>query len=483
MRPFEIILVCALLAFLMRLVIFPNHKNIWLSILLLSAFAVLQIVIEGIRWQMFPSYFLILLLLIPAFLEKKFIRKMFLFLACFTFIIAVFLPVFFPVFSFDKPTGKYQIGTITYHFTDSLRNEIFTSKVDDKREIMLQIWYPTNNHTNKNFAPYIENGNTVTDALAEFFGYPTFFFTHLKYVKSNAVPNAAISNDKAKYPVLIYLTGVNGSRHFSNFQIQELVSQGYIVAGIDNPGAVASVCFPDSRNIKGLPIENIKALINQSVENLPTIPALNNIEYEDGIIPFFSEDVSFAINCLEKINENDFQKILSHHIDITKIGVFGVSLGGIVAAEAAANDNRIKACLIMESPISKNVMKSGLQIPTMIMTRDAATMRLERKKSGGWSEKDIQTHQYTMRNIYDRLPSDGYFIQIPKIFHLDFIDTPLWFPFARYIGLTGQMKTKDAHQIINMLSVAFFDKELKRTSSEFLNHVNEKYPDIIYLKK
>jgi Platelet-activating factor acetylhydrolase, isoform II len=287
MRPFEIILVCALLAFLIKLVIFPNHKNIWLPIILLSTFAVLQIFNEGIRWQMFPSYFLVLLLLIPAFLEKRFIRKVFLFLACFTFIIAVLLPVFFPVFSFDKPTGKYQIGTITYHFTDSLRNEIFTSKVDDKREIILQVWYPTNNHTNKNFAPYIENSNTVTETLAELFGYPAFFFANLKYVKSNAVQNVAISDDSEKYPVLIYLTGVNGSRHFSNFQIEELVSQGYIVAGIDNPGAVAAACFPDGRTIKGLPIEKIKALINQSVENLPTIPALNNIEYEDGIIPFF----------------------------------------------------------------------------------------------------------------------------------------------------------------------------------------------------
>lgn len=410
-------------------------------------------------------------------------KKMLLFFTCLIFSIAVFLAVFFPVFTFDKPTGKYQIGTLTYHFTDSSRNEMFTSQLNQKREIILQLWYPTNNHFNKDFAPYIENGKTVTEALANIFGYPKLFFIHLRYVKSNAIFKAAISDDKKKYPVLIYLTGVNGSRHFSTFQIQELVSQGYIVAGMDNPGAVALMCFPDGRTIKGLPIEKIKALIDQSIENGLTIPTLNKMELKDGIIPYFSEDVSFAINCLEKINENDFQKTLSNRIDLTKIGVFGVSLGGIVAAEAVAKDNRIKACLIMESRISKNVMKKGLQIPTMIMTRDAETMRLERKKSGGWTEKDIETHQYTMKNIYDRLPSAGYFIQIPKMFHVDFLDTPLWFPFGKYMGLTGQRKTKEVHQIINRLSVAFFDRELKRTSDEFLNHAHEKYPEIIYLKK
>jgi Platelet-activating factor acetylhydrolase, isoform II len=410
-------------------------------------------------------------------------RIMYLFIACLTLVIAVFLHAFFPVFTFEKPLGKYQIGTKTYHFTDSLRNEIFTENADEKREIMVQIWYPTDQKPNNNFAPYIEDNKTKTTALAELFGYPKICFLHLKYVKSNAISDAEISHIKEKYPVLIYLTGLNGSREFSTFQIQELVSQGYIVAGIDNPGAVATVCFPNGKTIKGLPIEKIKALIDQSVENLPTIPTLNNLELKEGIIPYFSDDVSFVINCLENINAHDLQNILTQHIDLTKIGVFGVSLGGIVAAEASVKDNRIKACLIMESPMSKNVMKKGLQIPTMIMTRDAETMRLERKKSGGWTEKDIEIHQYTMKNIYDRLPADGYFIQIPKMFHLDFIDFPLWFPYARYIGVTGEMKTKQAHQIINDFSVAFFDKALMGVSSAFLKYPDKKYPDILYLSK
>lgn len=483
MQFFEISLVLFLFITLICMVFTPTKRYLKLFLILSFIVAILQIVLEGIRWQMFPSYLLVLFVPLFWFIKKKYCKILSLVIAFSVLFIAAFLPSFFPVFTFNKPTGKYQIGTITYHFTDSLRNEIFTSQPNQKREIMLQIWYPTNNNFNKDFAPYIENGNTVTNALAELFGYPKLFFKHLKSVKSNAIPNVEISDDKTQYPVLIYLTGVNGSRQFSTFQIQELVSQGYIVAGLDNPGAVVSVCFPDGRTIKGLPIEKIKALIDQSIENLPTIPTLNAIEFKDGIIPYFSNDVSFAINCLEKINENDFQKILTKHLDINKIGLFGVSLGGIVAAEVAVNDNRIKACLIMESPMPKNVIKTGLKIPTMIMTRDEQTMRLERKKSGGWSEKDIQTHQYTMKNIYDRLPSDGYFIKIPKIFHLDFTDAPLWFPYGKYIGLTGEIKSGQVHQIINDFSVAFFDKELKNIPSYFLNHVNEKYSEIIYLQK
>ena len=127
---------------------------------------------------------------------------MYVFIACLTLVIAVFLSAFFPVFQFEKPLGTYQIGTKTYHFMDSLRNEIFTENANQKREIMLQIWYPTDQKPNKNFAPYLEDSKTKITAIAEQFGYPKILFSHLKYVKSNAISNAEVSQIKEKYPVI-----------------------------------------------------------------------------------------------------------------------------------------------------------------------------------------------------------------------------------------------------------------------------------------
>ena len=483
MRLFEIILILMLIIFLLRLISTPTNKYLWLFILLVSTVAFLQMLMEGIRWQMVPSYFLILFVLVFPRIQNKFFRIIHSLIACVTLIIAIFLPAFFPVFNFEKPSGKYKIGTKTYYFTDSSRNELFADNLKRKREILIQIWYPTDEKPNNDFTPYLENSTIKINAIADQFGYPKICFSQLKYIKSNAISNVEISHIKEKFPVLIYLTGLNGSRQFSSFQIQELVSQGYIVAGIDNPGAVGVVPYPDGRSITGLPIEKIKALVDQSIEDLPTIPTLNNIKMKDGIIPYFSDDVSFVISCLGQMNSYDLQNILTNHIDLTKIGVFGVSLGGIVAADASVKDKRIRACLIMESPISKNVIDKGIQIPTMIITRNAETMRLERKKSGGWNEKEIEIHQYGMKTIYDRLPSNGYFIKIPKMFHVDFLDIPLWFPFGSYIGLTGKMKTKHAHQIINNFSVAFFDKELMGVSSGFLKYADEIYPEIEYWSK
>jgi hypothetical protein len=46
------------------------------------------------------------------------------------------------VFRFPHPTGRHGIGTLTYHWVDADRPEAFTADPDDRRELMVQLWYP-----------------------------------------------------------------------------------------------------------------------------------------------------------------------------------------------------------------------------------------------------------------------------------------------------------------------------------------------------
>jgi predicted dienelactone hydrolase len=51
-------------------------------------------------------------------------------------------PIMCPVFRFPHPTGHHGIGTVTYHWVDADRPEAFTADPDDRRELMVQLWYP-----------------------------------------------------------------------------------------------------------------------------------------------------------------------------------------------------------------------------------------------------------------------------------------------------------------------------------------------------
>lgn len=483
MRLFEIVLVCLLFT-----VFFLSYKkaniNYFRGLYFITLLAlILHIMTEGARWQLSLTYITVILSATLCFKQNKLLKKLSLGIFILLVAVSTLTSLFFPIFRFEEPTGPHGIGTVTYHLIDTSRREVFTPNPNDKREIMIQVWYPSEKNKKGVFAPYIQNHYGVAAAICELLGFPKFLFAHLKYVKSYAIENVEMDEAKKTYPVLVYHSGLYGSRHFNNFQVQELVSQGYVVVGIDNPGAVAIVGFPGGRRIKSLPKNEMQQLIDQSIADLPVVPKINGVAEKEGIIPYFAQDLSFVIDRIEKINKNDSLKILTNRLDTDRIGVFGVSLGGIVVAEAAAKDKRIKACLIMESAMPKYVMENGLAIPTMIMMRDIETMRLEREKSGGWTEKDIEQHLFTTKDVYKRLQNNGYYIQIPEMFHVDFTDVPLWVPYGRHVGLTGKLKSKKIHQIINTFSINFFNKELEGVSSEFLENPSQRFDNVIYKYK
>jgi predicted dienelactone hydrolase len=201
---------------------------------------------------------------------------------------------------------------------------------------------------------------------------------------------------------------------------------------------------------------------------------------DNSIVPYLAQDVSFTLDQLAAMNLADPNGILTGRLALQRAGVFGVSLGGIVGAEACRLDSRLKAFLVLDAPMPTAVVKTGLRQPSMWITRDAATMRLERQRAGGWPEAEIQAHQTTMRAVYQSLPGEGYFIQVPGMFHSNFMDLPNWFPLASQLGLSGPIDGQRAHRIINAYSLAFFDRHLKGLPVALLNGPAEQFPEVLF---
>lgn len=492
MRPIEILLLIANLLAFFGLTLPRLHALSAMRFLPMAALviAITQFVIEGPRWQMIPAYALAIIFFVIWLLGMILpdgipINRIVCILSAgvgiLVLIIAAALPLLLPVFHFPKPTGPYAIGTLTYHWVDMSRPEFFTPDPNDHRELMVQVWYPAQPDPSARRSFYVQDGDAVATGLAHVTRFPALLFTNFIYVQTNAVEFAPILDNAGKpssYPVLIYLTGLGGFRSASTFQIEELVSYGYIVVGIDQPGAVAMVSFPDGRQIVGWSKEEISPLTMQSIEPQPTAPTLSGKAFPEGILPYFAQDVSFTLDQLALVNTADPNQILTGHLNLDRIGTFGISLGGENAAEACLRDARLKACLIMDVWMPADVVQSSLQQPTMFITRDAATMRLERERSGGWTEKDIALTLDTMRAVYQNLPKDGYYLEIPSIFHINFTDAPYWSPVMSQIGLTGPIDGQRGFDILNAYSLAFFDRYLKGQPSPLLDGPSHQYPEV-----
>jgi Platelet-activating factor acetylhydrolase, isoform II len=488
MRPVESLLLFANLLTFLSLVVLPARLMGWMrhtapATLLI---AISQVLIEGWRWQMVPAYALAGLFVLFWLLNhvsrkqtSRFVLGSAIGLGIFAMSISIVLPIALPVFRFSLPTGSYAIGTLTYHWIDLARSEIFAANSRGPRELMVQIWYPARQNRSSLHAPYMPNATALVP-LARLLHLPDFTFGHMRYVATNAILSAPVADDKPNYPILIFLEGATGFRQMNTFQVEELVSHGYIVAAIDQPYTAESVVFPDGSKIDGLSFAQMRPLIHQSYQPAEEAPTWNGQAFEKGIIPYLAQDVIFTLNQLAALNAADPYAVLAGRLDLTHVGTFGISLGGIVGSESCRLDPRLRACLIMDAPMPVDVVQSGLQQPAMWITRDVETMRLERRWAGGWSEADISEHQTTMRATFENLRSDRYFVQVPGMFHINMTDVPYWSPLLSWLGMIGPINWPRAHNIINAYSLAFFDQYLKGGSVKALDGLATQYPEVLF---
>lgn len=493
MRPLELLLLVAALVTFVLLAIPLRGRARWLRhvALLLPVAASAQVLVEGGRWQIVPAYALAALLFLvwllkttglvgPAAAPGRAHRigvALAVGLGAVVLAVSIALPAILPVFRFPPPGGPYRIGTVTYHWVDAGRHEVFSADPAARRELMAQVWYPATASLSSRRAPYVPDAAALSFAEARQLHLPAFTFDYLSSVPTDAVPSAPVAADRPSYPVLVFLSGVTGFRQSNTFQVEELVSHGYIVVGLDQPYAAASVVFPDGRRTIGWTRDQMQPLIEQSIGPVDPAPLVNGLVLADGIVPYLAQDVSFALDRLTALDQAD--GMLHERLDLGRIGTFGVSLGAMVAAQACHRDPRLQACLMMDAAMPVEVVRAGLRQPCMWITRDAGTMRLERQRSGGWSEADIHETLTTMRAVFSEAsPGDGIYVQVPGIFHTDFTDVPSWTPLAPWLGISGPIGAARGHEIIDAYSLAFFDRHLKARPSTLLDGPAQQYPEV-----
>jgi predicted dienelactone hydrolase len=368
--------------------------------------------------------------------------------------IAVVLPLAVRVLRFPRPSGPYGVGTITHHWVDTERPDVFTADPDDRRELVVQIWYPATCPASASPAPYVPDADVLAP-LAKLLNLPRLALRCLKYISTNAVPSAAVARSESSFPVLVFSPGRGGYRQHNTWQVEELVSRGYVVAAIDHPHSVAGVRFPDGRLV---------TLDSRMLDN----------DFVDTVVPFLAQDAVFALDQLTALNHADPTGFLTGRLDVSRVGIFGLSLGGDVAAEACLRESRFRACLPMDVWMPPDVVRSGLSQPTMWITRDAPTMRRE-----GWSPADIDRTLTTIRAVFDTASSDAYLVQVPGMYHQDFSDASLLSPLTRWLGVTGPIDKHRAHDIVTACSLAFFDRHLRDRPAAF-DGLADRFPEVLF---
>ncbi|MBN1964382.1 MAG: hypothetical protein JW910_07035, partial [Anaerolineae bacterium] len=204
------------------------------------------------------------------------------------------------------PSGPFQVGRTAYQWVDEARAEVHTDDPDDRRALLVEVWYPAEPAINALYAPYYDA--PLADLFTEMYQVPG---TNLHAVRSNAFAGAPVSGAQPVYPVILFDPGFSAAPRQYTILIEELASYGYVVFALSHPYVTTLTVFPDGGLIEPLNYDRLASLwapqdIYQS-------------EFEQVWVP----DGLFALRQIEALNADDPQGLFAGRLDLDRLGVIG----------------------------------------------------------------------------------------------------------------------------------------------------------------
>ena len=417
-------------------------------------FMLFQLIIEGYRWQMLPAYVLVIVLFLvtlprlrkPVPTEKKWsgwaiagsVGGLVLWL------VALALPYALPVPKLPDVMAPYFIGTQTFHLVDDSRDEIYTDDPADKREIMMQIWYPTDPDAKGETAVYLEDLDVMGAVLAERLNLPPFLLDHINLTKLHAFKDVEVLAVEDGFPVLVFSHGLQGMRQQNTAMVEELVSQGFVVATIDHTYGNVMTVFPDGR----IEFYNPDVL---SGEGDP--PQTSNT-----LVGVWADDIGFVLDELAVWNEEDGGDF-NGRLDLSKVGVFGHSTGGGATVEFCGRDERCQAGVGLDAwvvPVSDEIVAAGLEQPFLFLRADK------------WNFNDASDNHTITEKLFADLTQTGYLATVKGAAHFDFTDIPLLSPLTPQLGLSSDMNSTYTVEMMDSMVSAFFRQELQDAGDDLV---------------
>jgi dienelactone hydrolase len=368
------------------------------------------------------------------------------------------------------PTGPFAVGRTTHAWTDDASLDKLAPVPGTKRELLVWIWYPSaagQSAAMDDYLPAPWRAEVERDRGALI---GKFLTRDQSRVHAHSIRNADVSSQQRSYPVVIIRAGASAEVWNYSTLAEDLASHGYVVVGFDAPYRTHVVVFPDGRVMRRTPENNPELCLG--------LGEPEQARCMSKVLTAWTADIAFVLDQLERLNASDASGKFAGRLDMTRVGVFGHSLGGATAAEFCHDDSRCKAGLDLDGAPFGSVIREGLHQPFMFVLSDQI------------HSSDPETRQVlaNIQSIYDRLPRDGRLrIAIRGANHFLFSDDGALLKSHIVMGtlrMLGILRIDGRRQLaITAYCVrSFFDAHLQGATVSRLKISSPLYPEIQVLE-
>lgn len=345
-----------------------------------------------------------------------------------------------------EPTGPHAVGTLEVAWTDSRREETFTSDADDQRALKVRLWYPATPRPQAQPAPYFLHPREG-ELLASGQKLPPQVFG---FFSAHSVRDAALAEGTERFPVLLFSHGYGTATALYSGVAEELASHGYVVAAVSHTFTSSAVVFPDGR------------VAEHTVELSPSDAAQNT-----AVQNVWTADVRFVLDALETLDASDPRGRFTGRLDLSRVGMFGHSFGGSTAGEVCRTDARVKAGLNMDGTFFGNLAEE-VHTPFLVMNSEEAAMDTSRDA------------------FFEKLRATGYDATFRGGGHYTFSDLVLALPLLKTYAPEktaedfelGTIEGARSLSLVKAYVRAFFDKHLRERPAPLLEGPSAEHPEV-----
>jgi predicted dienelactone hydrolase len=360
-----------------------------------------------------------------------------------------------PTTSLIAPTGHFRAGTVRLHLVDSARIDP-TSPTPGPRELMVQLWYPATGAHGFPATPYL-----TPLAAAHFlagFGLPAD--TELPPTTGHV--GAPVDRRAGPFPVVLYSPGGGADGEIDTGLVEDLVSHGYVVVTMDDTNESPEVEFPGGRLVTGTFASDTDALSLEAQQ-------------------IRAADASFVLNELAILNDGgnpdaehaSLPAGLAGSLDLSRVGMFGWSLGGAASAQAMHDDPRIKAAVNMDGKFWGPLATEGVSRPFLLLTGSEHTGQLDPTLASFLAASTGPKLHLALANSQHPTFTDAEELE-PEL------ATALGLPPGQVSTDLGTISPKTAVTDERVYIRAFFDKYLRDRDNHLLDGPSPRFPDISF---
>lgn len=384
------------------------------------------------------------------------------------------------------PTGPYRIGTVALHLVDHDRQDPYWT-TRHPRELMVNVWYPTYGVGQPApwmppaalayYRPELEeflSSSPDTPPGEEPIDEPVslanvdFPITHA----SQCVPVAPTARP---YPVVLFSPGAGQNREEGTTLVEELTSHGYVVVTISHTYQAPEVEFPGGR------VERVR-------REGPTVAPNEAVALRRVDVQFVLDSLtSLAAGANPDAGRRRLPAGLSNCFDLTRVGMFGHSLGGATTAQAMANDQRVIAGINLDgSFFPEDVNPIGAQPGEIEPALERIAERIGERPFMIMGSIGVGPDDFGIMTsiVWHNLRGWRRFISLVGASHGSYTDGQVMFPQLAAAGIipsaTRWMGTIDPDRSIAAQRAyirAFFDRTLRGRDSHLLDGPSAEYPE------